>query len=189
MPPRRHASSRSTRPSPHVDGGRRATAGQGRAGRPLAAAAEASTRMHRPRSSVWPAQACASLRSRHDAEDCQPRTMSAEDAERELELLGLIGLQDPPRRHAAAAIAACRTAGIRVSMMTGDHPAQRAAIARTGRAARSGRDGARGRGSSRRTRRCLVRCSIATASSSVASRRRRSCASPGRCGRADTSWR
>ncbi len=54
----------------------------------------------------------------------------AEDAERELELLGLIGLQDPPRSHAAAAIAACRTAGIHVSMITGDHPATARAIAK-----------------------------------------------------------
>ncbi len=53
----------------------------------------------------------------------------AEAAERDLELLGLIGLEDPPRNHAADAIAACRTAGIRVSMITGDHPATARAIA------------------------------------------------------------
>lgn len=36
--------------------------------------------------------------------------------------LGLIGLEDPLRKEVPAAIAACRTAGIRVMMMTGDYP-------------------------------------------------------------------
>jgi len=55
---------------------------------------------------------------------------SADDAERGLELLGLVALQDPPRAHAAAAIAACRRAGILVAMITGDHPGTARAIAR-----------------------------------------------------------
>ena len=53
----------------------------------------------------------------------------AEAAESGLELLGLIGLEDPPRAAAAAAIASCRAAGIRVAMVTGDHPATARAIA------------------------------------------------------------
>jgi P-type Ca2+ transporter type 2C len=44
--------------------------------------------------------------------------------------LGLIGLADPPRPEAPAAVEVCRTAGIRVIMMTGDHPATARAIAR-----------------------------------------------------------
>jgi magnesium-transporting ATPase (P-type) len=52
-----------------------------------------------------------------------------EDAERDLELLALFGLLDPPRPEARAAIEACRHAGIRVAMITGDHPATAAAIA------------------------------------------------------------
>ncbi len=54
---------------------------------------------------------------------------SATEAERELTLLGLVGLEDPPRPGAAAALAACRRAGIRVAMVTGDHPATALAIA------------------------------------------------------------
>jgi magnesium-transporting ATPase (P-type) len=50
--------------------------------------------------------------------------------ETDLELLGVLAFEDPPRPHAAAAVAACRTAGIRVAMITGDHPATAAAIGR-----------------------------------------------------------
>ena len=53
----------------------------------------------------------------------------ADTAENHLELLGLLGLEDPPRPSAADAIAACRRAGIRVAMVTGDHPATARAIA------------------------------------------------------------
>ena len=53
----------------------------------------------------------------------------ADAAEDDLELLGLLGLEDPPRPSATDAIAACRRAGIRVAMVTGDHPATARAIA------------------------------------------------------------
>ena len=46
-----------------------------------------------------------------------------------LELLALVGIVDPPRREAGEAIAACREAGIRVRMITGDHATTAAAIA------------------------------------------------------------
>jgi magnesium-transporting ATPase (P-type) len=55
---------------------------------------------------------------------------AGEELETGLALLGLVGLEDPPRPEAAAAIAACRRAGIRVAMVTGDHPGTAAAIAR-----------------------------------------------------------
>jgi len=44
--------------------------------------------------------------------------------------LGLLGFVDPPRPEVPAAIAECRRAGVRVIMMTGDHPATARAIAR-----------------------------------------------------------
>jgi magnesium-transporting ATPase (P-type) len=49
--------------------------------------------------------------------------------ERGLELLGLLGLEDPPRPDVAASLEACRTADIRVVMVTGDHPGTARAIA------------------------------------------------------------
>ncbi|WP_280381510.1 cation-translocating P-type ATPase [Nocardia wallacei] len=55
---------------------------------------------------------------------------SADEAERELALLGLVALEDPPRPGVTAAIQACRRAGIRVAMITGDHPVTARAIAR-----------------------------------------------------------
>ncbi|MBJ7521648.1 MAG: cation-transporting P-type ATPase [Solirubrobacteraceae bacterium] len=55
---------------------------------------------------------------------------TAEDAEHHLELLGLVGLEDPPRPEAADAIAGARTAGVRIAMVTGDHPQTALAIAR-----------------------------------------------------------
>jgi len=45
-------------------------------------------------------------------------------------LEGLVGLNDPPREEAAHAIAECRSAGIAVKMITGDHVATAQAIAR-----------------------------------------------------------
>ncbi|MEC3982870.1 HAD-IC family P-type ATPase, partial [Amycolatopsis sp. H20-H5] len=50
--------------------------------------------------------------------------------EQDLELLGLVGLQDPPRADVGEAIARCREAGIKLAMVTGDHPGTAAAIAR-----------------------------------------------------------
>jgi calcium-translocating P-type ATPase len=47
-----------------------------------------------------------------------------------LRFLGLLALEDPPRPEARRAIATCREAGIRVKMITGDHPATAVAIAR-----------------------------------------------------------
>jgi len=49
---------------------------------------------------------------------------------RELTLLGLVGIIDPPRAEAREAIRVCGAAGVQVKMITGDHPVTAAAIAR-----------------------------------------------------------
>jgi len=51
------------------------------------------------------------------------------DVEGGLTLLGLLALVDPPRTEAADAVSECRTAGIRVKMITGDHAVTAKAIA------------------------------------------------------------
>jgi Ca2+-transporting ATPase len=48
----------------------------------------------------------------------------------DLTLLGLIGLEDPPRENVPEAMRACREAGIRVVMITGDHAMTAQSIAR-----------------------------------------------------------
>ena len=53
-----------------------------------------------------------------------------ENAERDMTFLGLVGMIDPPRPEAKAAIQTCEQAGIRVVMITGDHPITAHAVAR-----------------------------------------------------------
>ena len=48
-----------------------------------------------------------------------------------LRFLGLISLIDPPRVNVAEAVKKCRSADIRLFMVTGDHPLTAAAIARS----------------------------------------------------------
>ncbi|MEK7324861.1 MAG: HAD-IC family P-type ATPase, partial [Chloroflexota bacterium] len=53
-----------------------------------------------------------------------------ETAESEMTFLGLVGMIDPPRPEAKAAIQTCEEAGIRPVMITGDHPLTAQAVAR-----------------------------------------------------------
>ncbi|MEZ5100744.1 MAG: HAD-IC family P-type ATPase [Thermoleophilia bacterium] len=64
------------------------------------------------------------------SEEGPARALERVDLEDGFTLLGLLGLFDPPREEAVRAVAACHSAGIRVAMMTGDHPRTAAAIAR-----------------------------------------------------------
>jgi calcium-translocating P-type ATPase len=61
-----------------------------------------------------------------------------EDAERELCLLGLVALFDPPRPEVAKAVARCHAAGIRIIVVTGDYGLTAAEIARRVGIARDG---------------------------------------------------
>jgi magnesium-transporting ATPase (P-type) len=72
------------------------------------------------------AEALAGRGQRLLAVACKPfpeprRELSFNDVDGGLTLLGLLGIADPPRPEAIAAVAACRQAGIRVKMITGDH--------------------------------------------------------------------
>ena len=60
-------------------------------------------------------------------EGAPPR--DADEAESGLVLYGLVGLEDPPRFGVHDALDSCRRAGIRVAMLTGDHPTTARSIA------------------------------------------------------------
>ncbi len=62
--------------------------------------------------------------------DTLPTDLSFAGLETGLEVSGLVGMIDPPRKEAAKAIQDCRAAGIVPVMITGDHPATASAIAK-----------------------------------------------------------
>ena len=57
-------------------------------------------------------------------------SLKPEDLPKNLILLGLVGLMDPPRKEAIDAVKECHGGGIRVTMITGDHKITAAAIAK-----------------------------------------------------------
>ena len=59
-----------------------------------------------------------------------PKGYEMANVETEMILAGLVGLEDPPRPEVADALQRCRDAGIKVIMVTGDHPHTASAIAR-----------------------------------------------------------
>jgi len=61
-------------------------------------------------------------------DDYSPAT-SLDELEKDLTIIGLTGIMDPPRLEAAQAIADCYTAGIQPAMITGDHPETARSIA------------------------------------------------------------
>ena len=62
--------------------------------------------------------------------DNVPETLTSEEIENGLTFLGLVGMIDPPRPEAKAAVKICRRAGIKPVMITGDHVVTASAIAR-----------------------------------------------------------
>jgi Ca2+-transporting ATPase len=67
------------------------------------------------------------------------RNATPENAERGMTFIGLVGLIDPPRPEALAALQKCEQAGVRVVMITGDHPLTARAVARKLGMLKSGR--------------------------------------------------
>ncbi|MDX2218789.1 MAG: cation-transporting P-type ATPase [Burkholderiales bacterium] len=59
----------------------------------------------------------------------QQRELSFADMQGGFRMLALAGMLDPPREEAIAAVAHCQSAGIRVKMITGDHPDTARAVA------------------------------------------------------------
>ena len=64
-----------------------------------------------------------------DLDNAAAADFTADAVERDLVFVGLTGMYDPPRSEGQGAIAKCSAAGIRVVMITGDHPHTAAAIA------------------------------------------------------------
>ena len=62
--------------------------------------------------------------------DAIPNTLNPQKVENELTFMGLVGMIDPPRPKAKAAVATCREAGIKPIMITGDHVVTASAIAK-----------------------------------------------------------
>ena len=62
--------------------------------------------------------------------DSVPAEPTSEELENGLTFLGLVGMIDPPRPEAKAAVAVCRKAGIKPIMITGDHVTTASAIAK-----------------------------------------------------------
>ena len=65
-------------------------------------------------------------------------SLNASSADGGLEFVGLVGMVDPPRPKAIAAVRTCHAAGITVKMITGDHAATALSIARQMGIARAG---------------------------------------------------
>jgi Ca2+-transporting ATPase len=71
-----------------------------------------------------------------EAADARERS----EDEKDLALIGFLGFRDPLRPEIAAAVAECRSAGIRIKLVTGDHPVTARAIAESAGIARSDAD-------------------------------------------------
>lgn len=65
-----------------------------------------------------------------DLDEAESADFTAENVEHDLVFVGLSGMYDPPRPEAKVAVEKCLAAGIRVVMITGDHPDTATAIAR-----------------------------------------------------------
>lgn len=72
---------------------------------------------------------CLAMKELSANEAEQGSELERQQVEKEMNFLGLIGLYDPPRPETAGAVEVCKKAGIKVHMLTGDHPGTAKAIA------------------------------------------------------------
>lgn len=82
---------------------------------------------------AWAARVAELAEEGHKVIACASRAIAAYpggEPDRELRLAGLIAIADPVRAEVGAAVAWCRDAGVRVLMVTGDHPRTARAVAR-----------------------------------------------------------
>lgn len=91
---------------------------------------EADKERIRDRNVAFSDQALRVLAMAYRPLDDDLESLSQEEAERDMIFLGLAGMIDPPRRGVREAMEKCHTAGIDLYMITGDHAATAAAIAR-----------------------------------------------------------
>ncbi|MDD1769533.1 MAG: cation-transporting P-type ATPase [Methanomassiliicoccales archaeon] len=63
--------------------------------------------------------------------DAEPEKYESEVLEKDLTLVGIVAILDPPRAESGAAVAQARSAGVRVVMLTGDHELTAEAIAKS----------------------------------------------------------
>ena len=73
---------------------------------------------------------CGSWRFARPLGQAERVPVEREDAERDLTLVGVVGLLDPPRPEVSAAIARAHRAGLTIHVVTGDNGATAAEIAR-----------------------------------------------------------
>ena len=70
------------------------------------------------------------LRKDDDTLPSSIRAYTPENVERDLTFLGLVAMQDPPRSEVKEAVSLCRSAGIKIIMITGDYGLTAESIAR-----------------------------------------------------------
>lgn len=81
-------------------------------------------------SDIWAKEGKRVLAYAYNIVNQLPKKLVYDVVEKDLKLIGIVALMDPPRPEVREAIDRCKTAGIKVIMITGDHPATASAIAR-----------------------------------------------------------
>ena len=84
----------------------------------------------RKQNEVMATQALRVLGCSYKILDHKPSKEEMENMEKDLIFIGMVGMIDPPREEAKKAVEKCKTAGIKIVMITGDHKLTATAIAK-----------------------------------------------------------